>query len=187
MADYKDTLNLPKTAFSMKANLANKEPERLKKWQDNDTYSKIRLARQGQPKYILHDGPPYANGDIHLGNCVNKIIKDFILKTKTMSGFDCPYVPGWDCHGLPIEINVEKKIGRAGQKVSHKEFRQACRDYATTQVDKQKASFIRLGVFGEWDKPYLTINPSFEAGIIRSLAKIMDNGHVQQGFKPVQW
>lgn len=187
MAEYKDTLNLPQTAFSMKANLANKEPERLKKWQDENIYEQIRMSRQGQPKYILHDGPPYANGDIHLGHCVNKIIKDLILKSKNMSGYDTPYVPGWDCHGLPIEINVEKKIGRAGQKVSHAEFRQACREYALKQVDNQKQSFMRLGVFGEWDKPYLTINPEYEAGIIRSLAKIIDNGHLHQGYKPVQW
>lgn len=187
MADYKSTLNLPNTAFSMKANLAQREPERLKAWEDARIYETIRMARQGKPQYILHDGPPYANGDIHIGHCTNKIIKDFILKSKTLSGFDCPYVPGWDCHGLPIEINVEKKVGRAGEKLSHKEFREACRDYAKKQVERQRVDFKRLGVFAEWDNPYLTIDPVFEGNIIRSLAKMIENGHLHQGYKPVHW
>jgi isoleucyl-tRNA synthetase len=187
MVDYKHTLNLPTTAFSMKANLAQREPERLAQWKTQGIYEKIRESRAGETKYILHDGPPYANGDIHLGHAINKILKDFIIKSKTMNGFDCPYVPGWDCHGLPIEINVEKKFGRAGDKLSHKEFREACRQYALSQVDKQREDFIRLGVFGEWDTPYLTINKDYEANIIRSLAKIIENGHLQQGYRPVHW
>lgn len=187
MVDYKHTLNLPNTAFSMKANLSQREPERLAKWREDNIYEKIRQSRSGLEKYILHDGPPYANGDIHLGHAINKIVKDFVIKSKTMSGFDCPYVPGWDCHGLPIEINVEKKMGRAGDKLTHKAFREACKNYALSQVDKQREDFIRLGVFGEWDNPYLTVNPDYEANIIRSLAKIIDNGHLEQGYKPVHW
>ncbi len=187
MTDYKHTLNLPETAFAMKANLSQREPERLKKWQDDHLYEKIRVSRAGAPKYILHDGPPYANGAIHLGHATNKILKDFILKSKTLSGFDCPYVPGWDCHGLPIEINVEKKIGRVGDKVNAAQFRKACREYAMTQVDAQRTEFIRLGVLGDWFHPYLTMDHDFEANVVRSLAKIIANGHLVQGFKPVHW
>ncbi len=187
MVDYKHTLNLPQTAFSMKANLSQREPERLAEWKAADLYNKIRLSRAGEPKYILHDGPPYANGDIHLGHAINKIVKDFVVKSKTLSGFDAPFVPGWDCHGLPIEINVEKKVGRVGDKVSPKAFREACHDYALSQVDKQRQDFIRLGVLGDWDNPYLTINKDYEANIIRSLAKIIENGHLMQGYKPVHW
>lgn len=187
MVDYKQTLNLPHTAFAMKANLSQREPERLAQWTASDLYRKIRLARAGQPQYILHDGPPYANGDIHLGHALNKIIKDFVLKSKTLSGFDCPFVPGWDCHGLPVEINVEKKIGRVGDKITPKAFRDACRSYALSQIDKQREDFKRLGVLADWDKPYLTINKDYEANIIRSLAKIIENGHLVQGYKPVHW
>jgi len=187
MANYKDTLNLPKTAFAMKANLAQREPQMLKKWQQDDLYAQIRAARQGMPKFILHDGPPYANGDIHIGHAVNKILKDVIVKSKTLSGFDAPYVPGWDCHGLPIEHNVEKKVGKAGVKVDHKTFRQKCRDYAERQVAGQMKDFVRLGVFGEWDNPYKTMSFDFEANIIRALGKIVDNGHLVKGFKPVYW
>ncbi len=187
MTNYKETLNLPKTKFSMKANLAQREPERLKQWQEMNVYEVIRESRAGQPKYILHDGPPYANGDIHIGHCVNKIIKDFVLKHKTMSGFDAPYVPGWDCHGLPIEINVEKKVGRAGDKISAEDFRKACREYADKQIDKQRSDFKRLAVFGDWDNPYKTMSPEFESNIIRALAKMIENGHMHQGYKPVHW
>lgn len=187
MVDYKHTLNLPQTAFAMKANLSQREPARLADWQKNKMYEKIREARTGAEKYILHDGPPYANGDIHLGHAINKIVKDFVLKSKTMSGFDCPYVPGWDCHGLPIEINVEKKKGRAGDKLTHAEFREACKTYALSQVDKQREDFIRLAVFADWGNPYLTVNNPYEANIIRSLAKIIENGHLEQGYKPVHW
>ncbi|MBL4826929.1 MAG: isoleucine--tRNA ligase, partial [Spongiibacteraceae bacterium] len=187
MTDYKHTLNLPKTAFPMKANLAQREPAMLKRWQQGKLYEKIREVCQGRKKFILHDGPPYANGQIHLGHALNKIIKDIIVKSKTMSGFDAPYVPGWDCHGLPIELNVEKKIGKAGVKVDASVFRQKCREYAQKQVDGQRESFIRLGVLGEWDNPYLTMSFNNEADIIRSLGKIASNGHLQKGFKPVHW
>ncbi len=187
MTDYKKTLNLPQTSFAMKANLAQREPGFVKQWQKNDVYSAIRKARAGREKFILHDGPPYANGDIHLGHAVNKILKDIIVKSKTLSGFDAPYVPGWDCHGLPIEHRVEKKIGKAGVKVDFKTFRQKCRDYAAKQVEGQKKDFIRLGVLGEWDNPYLTMNKQYEADIIRSLGKIIENGHLQKGYKPVYW
>ena len=187
MSDYKHTLNLPKTAFPMKANLAQREPKTLKRWQDNDLYGKIRAASQGRKPFILHDGPPYANGDIHIGHAVNKILKDMIVKSKTMNGFDAPYVPGWDCHGLPIELNVEKKVGKAGVKVEPSVFRTKCREYAQKQVDGQKKDFIRLGVLGDWGNPYLTMNFNNEADIIRSLGKIAANGHLQKGFKPVHW
>ncbi len=187
MTDYKTTLNLPNTGFAMKANLAQREPDMLKQWQANDLYQQIRAARAGRPQFILHDGPPYANGDIHIGHAVNKILKDVIVKSKTLSGFDAPYVPGWDCHGLPIEHNVEKKIGKAGDKVDVKTFRNKCREYAAKQVDGQKADFVRLGVLGEWNNPYLTMNYQFEADIIRALGKIAENGHLHKGFKPVYW
>lgn len=187
MTDYKSTLNLPVTDFAMKANLAQREPEMLKVWQANKVYEQIRTARKGREQFILHDGPPYANGDIHIGHAVNKILKDIIVKSKTLSGFDAPYVPGWDCHGLPIEHNVEKKIGKAGDRVDVKTFRQKCREYAAKQVEGQKADFIRLGVLGDWDNPYLTMDYKFEADIIRSLGKITENGHLHRGFKPVYW
>lgn len=187
MTDYKQTLNLPKTAFPMKANLAQREPGMLKRWQQENVYQQIRDARADCEKYILHDGPPYANGDIHIGHAVNKVLKDIIVKSKNLSGFDAPYVPGWDCHGLPIEHKVETKIGKAGVKVDYKTFRQKCRDYARRQVDGQRKDFIRLGVFGDWDNPYLTMNFRFEADIIRALGKVIENGHLQRGFKPVYW
>jgi len=187
VTDYKDTLNLADTAFPMRANLAQREPDWLKAWEADDVYGKIRQARIGAPKYILHDGPPYANGQIHLGHAVNKVLKDIIVKSKTLSGFDAPYVPGWDCHGLPIEQKVEAKVGKVGQKVSATEFRGLCREYAKSQVALQMADFKRLGVFGDWDNPYLTMNFSQEANIVRALAKIYDNGHVTRGMKPVNW
>ncbi len=185
--DYKKTLNLPKTAFPMKGNLAQREPERLKQWNESDLYNKIREEFAGKPKFILHDGPPYANGAIHIGHAVNKVLKDIIIKSKSLSGFDAPYVPGWDCHGLPIELMVEKKIGKAGVKVSPAVFRKECRSYATKQVKIQKEEFIRLGILGEWDNPYLTMDFAFEADIVRSLAKIAAKGHLSQGVKPVHW
>ena len=171
----------------MKANLANREPEILKHWDKIDLYKKLREKGKGRPRFILHDGPPYANGDIHIGHAVNKILKDIIVKSKTLSGFDAPYVPGWDCHGLPIELNVEKKVGKVGKKVDAATFRSKCRDYAQKQVDGQRKDFIRLGVIGEWDKPYLTMQYQFEANIIRALGKIAANGHLNKGFKPVHW
>ncbi len=185
--DYKHTLNLPQTSFAMKANLAQREPGMLKTWQEQKLYENIRAARAGRPQFILHDGPPYANGDIHIGHSVNKILKDIIVKSKTLSGFDTPYVPGWDCHGLPIEHNVEKKHGKAGDKLDHKAFRAKCREYAQAQVNGQKKDFVRLGVLGDWDNPYLTMAPQFEADIIRALGRIAANGHLVRGFKPVYW
>ncbi len=185
--DYKKTLNLPTTGFSMKANLAQREPEQLKKWQSTDLYKQIRDVSAGRPKFVLHDGPPYANGEIHIGHAVNKVLKDFIIKSKTLSGFDAPYVPGWDCHGLPIELQVEKKVGKAGVKVSPQVFRNACREYAAKQVEIQKEAFVRLGVFGDWENPYLTMDFAFEADIVRSLGRIAANGHIVKGAKPVHW
>ena len=187
MSDYKPTLNLPNTDFPMRGDLAKREPAMLKHWQDIDLYQKIRDTSKGRKSFILHDGPPYANGDIHIGHAVNKILKDIIVKSKTVSGFDAPYIPGWDCHGLPIEHKVEQMIGKAGTKVTHKEFRAKCREYALTQVNGQKKDFIRLGVMGDWDKPYLTMNFETEANIVRALGKIADNGHLVKGFKPVYW
>ncbi len=187
MSDYKHTLNLPETAFAMRANLAQREPQMLAKWTEADLYGKIRAAKKGKPSFILHDGPPYANGNIHIGHAVNKILKDIIVKAKTLADFDAPYVPGWDCHGLPIELVVEKKYGKPGTKLTAAEFRQKCREYAATQIDAQRTDFIRLGVLGDWQNPYRTMDFDFEANIIRSLAKIIGNGHLQQGFKPVHW
>ncbi|MBT7410451.1 MAG: isoleucine--tRNA ligase [Methylococcales bacterium] len=187
MADYKNTLNLPRTSFSMKANLSQREPKMLKHWQEIDLYSKIREFSVGREKFILHDGPPYANGEIHIGHAVNKILKDIIVKSQTFNGFDAPYVPGWDCHGLPIELNVEKKVGKVGKKVDASGFRKKCREYALKQVERQKTDFVRLGILGDWDKPYLTMNFKTEADIVRSLGAIVKNGHVTQGAKPVHW
>jgi len=187
MTDYKDTLNLPKTSFAMKGNLAQREPQMLKQWEKQNIYQQIRDARKNSPKFILHDGPPYANGDIHIGHAVNKILKDIIIKSKTLSGFDVPFIPGWDCHGLPIEHQVEKKIGKAGAKKTHKEFRDACRVYADKQVDKQRTDFKRLGIFADWDKPYRTMDFHFEADIVRAIGKIYSQGHIVRGFKPVYW
>lgn len=182
--DYKKTLNLPDTPFPMRGDLARREPAMLKSWQEKKLYQKIRTVSQRRPKFILHDGPPYANGDIHIGHAVNKILKDIIIKSKTLSGFDAPYVPGWDCHGLPIEHQIEKKHGK---HLPANEVRQLCRVFAQQQVDRQKADFIRLGVLGDWEHPYLTMNHTTEAGIIRALGKVYQNGHLYQGQKPVNW
>jgi len=187
VTDYKSTLNLPKTAFPMKGNLAQREPQRLKRWEEMDLYAKQREVAKGRPKFILHDGPPYANGEIHIGHAVNKVLKDIIVKSRGLDGFDAPYVPGWDCHGLPIELQVEKKAGKPGHKLTAAEFRKACRIYAGKQVDKQRTDFKRLGVTGDWENPYLTMDYHFEADIIRTLGRIVENGHVQKGFKPVHW
>jgi isoleucyl-tRNA synthetase len=185
--NYKDTLNLPKTAFPMKGNLAQREPEMLARWESEGLYQKIRAACAGRPKFILHDGPPYANGEIHIGHAVNKVLKDIIVKSRTLAGFDAPYVPGWDCHGLPIELQVEKKIGKPGQKVSAAEFREACRDYAHEQIDRQRQDFKRLGVLGDWDDPYLTMSYGQEADIVRAVGRIVERGHISKGAKPVHW
>ncbi|WP_281560158.1 isoleucine--tRNA ligase [Thalassomonas sp. RHCl1] len=187
MSDYKHTLNLPDTPFPMKGNMANREPQMLKDWAGKDLYGKIRAAKKGKKSFILHDGPPYANGDIHLGHSVNKILKDIIVKSKTLSDFNSPFVPGWDCHGLPIELMVEKKVGKPGHKVTPAQFREKCREYAIKQVNGQREDFKRLGVFADWEKPYLTMDFDTEANIIRALGKIAENGHLQQGFKPVHW
>ncbi|AYN28878.1 MULTISPECIES: isoleucine--tRNA ligase [Buttiauxella] len=187
MSDFKSTLNLPETGFPMRGDLAKREPGMLARWNDDDLYGIIRNAKKGKKSFILHDGPPYANGSIHIGHSVNKILKDIIVKSKGLSGFDSPYVPGWDCHGLPIELKVEQLIGKPGEKVSAAEFRAACRKYAAEQVDGQRADFIRLGVLGDWSRPYLTMDFKTEANIIRALGKIVGNGHLHKGAKPVHW
>ena len=186
--NYRDTLNLPETDLSMKAGLPRKEPEILDFWDNIDIYKRIRDLRNNSDNFILHDGPPYANGSIHLGHSVNKILKDITIKSKTLLGKNAPYVPGWDCHGLPIELNVEKKHGKRSELVQDKKkFQEACKEYALTQIDNQKNDFIRLGVFGEWDNPYKSLDSSFEADAVRSLGKIFEGGHLQKGEKPVHW
>ncbi|SUB08507.1 isoleucine--tRNA ligase [Pantoea agglomerans] len=187
MSDYKSTLNLPETGFPMRGDLAKREPGMLQRWYADNLYGIIREAKKGKNTFILHDGPPYANGSIHIGHSVNKILKDIIVKSKGMAGYDSPYVPGWDCHGLPIEHKVEQMIGKPGEKVTAAEFREACRKYAAEQVEGQKADFIRLGVLGDWDRPYLTMDFGTEANIIRALSKIIGNGHLHKGAKPVHW
>ena len=187
MSDYKDTLNLPRTDFPMRGNLARREPEMLARWSELDLYAKLRERRAGAERFVLHDGPPYANGSIHIGHAVNKILKDMVVKSRNLMGYDAPYVPGWDCHGLPIEHKVEQDIGKAGDRVDYKTFRQACRDYANEQVSGQREEFIRLGVLGDWYNPYLTLDPKVEADIVRSLGRIIDNGHLERGFRPVYW
>ncbi|VWX30995.1 isoleucyl-tRNA synthetase [Moraxellaceae bacterium 17A] len=195
--DYKDTLNLADTVFPMRGDLAKREPKWLEQWFADDVYAQIRSARQGREKYVLHDGPPYANGQIHLGHVVNKVLKDMIVKYKTLDGYDAPYVPGWDCHGLPIEQKVEGIVGKVGQPhkdkskngaiVTSTEFRGACRDYAKSQIDLQMVDFKRLGVLGDWENPYLTMNFKQEADTVRALAEIYKNGHITRGMKPVNW
>ena len=187
MADYKNTVNLPDTAFAMKADLARREPEMLAWWEEHRTYEKLRAIAADRPKFILHDGPPYANGAIHIGHAVNKILKDIIVKSRTLDGFDAPYVPGWDCHGLPIEHAVEKVRGREMKQLDAKAFRQACREFALEQIDVQRKDFIRLGVMGDWFNPYLTLAPRYEAEQLRAFAQIIRNGHLYKGYKPVHW
>jgi len=184
MADYKNTLNLPDTPFPMRGDLAKREPGWVQKWQQTDLYQRIRKAAAGRPKFVLHDGPPYANGDIHIGHAVNKILKDMVVKTKSLAGYDAPYVPGWDCHGLPIEHQVEKLHGK---NVEPNQFRKLCRDFAQGQIERQRKDFIRLGVLGDWFDPYLTMNFRTEADIIRSLGRIQQRGYLYQGAKPVHW
>src|SRR5277367_1161884 len=171
----------------MKADLANREPRMLAAWERDGLYHKIRAAAKGRPTFILTDGPPYANGIIHLGHAVNKILKDIVVKSRTLDGYDAPYVPGWDCHGLPIEMQVEKTHGRVGQKIDAKAFRAACREYAHKQVDAQRSDFKRLGILGDWERPYLTMMPRYEAEQLRAFSLIIKNGHVYKGFKPVHW
>ncbi|MGA8260307.1 MAG: isoleucine--tRNA ligase [Arenicellales bacterium] len=187
MSDYKDTINLPSTGFPMRGNLAKREPEILAYWQEIDLYGKLREQGAGREKFILHDGPPYANGVIHIGHAVNKVLKDIIVKSRTLSGFDSPYVPGWDCHGLPIEHEVEKIHGREEARRDPRAFRKLCRAYATEQIESQKRDFIRLGVVGDWDDPYLTMAPATEANTVRALGRILDKGHLYYGLMPVYW
>ncbi len=187
MVDYKSTVNLPQTDFPMKGDLARREPEMLKWWAEENIYGKLRKIARGRPTFILTDGPPYANGAIHLGHAINKVLKDIVVKSRTLDGYDAPYVPGWDCHGLPIEHQIEKTRGKEIKKLEPRAFRQACRDYAMEQVDVQREDFKRLGVMGDWDRPYLTMLPQFEAEQLRAFAQIIRNGHVYKGSKPVHW
>lgn len=185
--DYKNTLNLPKTNFPMRANLPKKEPETLRHWEETGIYDKIIQTAQGRPKYILHDGPPYANGHIHLGTALNKILKDMIVKSRFMAGYNSDYVPGWDCHGLPIEHQVDKELGKAKTQMTEVEVRKKCREYATGFIDIQRKEFQRLGVFGEWQDPYLTMNYKYQASIVRELGHFFESGAVYRGKKPVYW
>ncbi|WP_045727118.1 isoleucine--tRNA ligase [Xanthomonas sp. GPE 39] len=185
--DYKATLHLPATDFPMRGDLPKREPDTLARWESEGLYAQLRDNARGRPLFVLHDGPPYANGAIHLGHAVNKILKDIIVKSKYLSGFDAPYIPGWDCHGLPIEIAIEKSFGKVGVKLDAVQFRQKCREYANAQIDLQRRDFKRLGVIGDWDNPYRTLDFHFEANEIRALAKIVDNGHLTRGVKPVHW
>ncbi|MEI2796550.1 isoleucine--tRNA ligase [Pseudoxanthomonas sp. F11] len=185
--DYKATLHLPATDFPMRGDLPKREPDTLDRWERQGLYAQLRENAKGRPLFVLHDGPPYANGAIHLGHAVNKILKDIIVKSKYLAGFDAPYIPGWDCHGLPIEIAIEKKFGKVGVKLDAVEFRQKCREYAESQIDLQRRDFKRLGVIGDWDNPYKTLDFRFEANEIRALAKIVANGHLTRGVKPVHW
>lgn len=186
-SDYKNTLNLPRTDFSMKANLSQREPETLRQWKESKIYQKIREISKGRPKFILHDGPPYANGHIHIGHCLNKILKDVIVKSKTMFGFDSYFVPGWDCHGLPIEYQVTKDLGSKKKTTSKAEIRRLCRRYAERFVDIQREEFQRIGVFGDWEHPYLTMSRSYEATIARELGNFIKTGNLYRGKKPVYW
>ncbi|HJT61601.1 MAG TPA: isoleucine--tRNA ligase [Burkholderiales bacterium] len=184
MADYKDTLNLPETPFPMRGDLARREPLWVKEWQEKGLYRRLRAVAKGRPRFVLHDGPPYANGDIHIGTAVNKILKDVIVKSKTLAGFDAPYVPGWDCHGMPIEVQIEKKHGK---NLPAAETQRLCRAFATEQIERQRQDFRRLGVLGDWEHPYLTMAPGNEADEIRVLGKLLEKGYVYRGLKPVNW
>jgi isoleucyl-tRNA synthetase len=187
MADWKDTLNLPRTGFPMKANLPTSEPEVLARWAEMDLYGKIRAKREGAPKFVLHDGPPYANGQIHLGTALNKLLKDFVVKSRSMAGFDAPYVPGYDCHGLPIELKVDRELGPKKREMSVADFRRACRAYADRFIGVMTQEFQRLGILGDWEHPYLTMNFKYQAAIARSLGKFVEKGLVYKGKKPVHW
>ncbi|MDY6946896.1 MAG: isoleucine--tRNA ligase [Pseudomonadota bacterium] len=185
--DYKQTINLPQTEFPMKADLARREPDMLKRWEQGQTYAKLREIAKGRPTFILQDGPPYANGAIHLGHAINKVLKDIVVKSRSMDGFDAPYVPGWDCHGLPIEHQIEKTRGKEVKSLDPRAFRQACREFAMSQINGQREDFKRLGVMGDWDRPYITMAPKYEAEQLRAFADILRNGHVYKGLKPVHW
>ena len=185
--DYKATLNLPRTDFPMKANLPQREPELLAWWEEQRLYQRLQDGGQGRPLYVLHDGPPYANGRIHIGHALNKILKDIIVKSKTMAGFHVPYVPGWDCHGLPIEHQVLKELGEKKNTLDTLAIRKLCREYAEKYVTIQRDEFKRLGVLGDWDHPYLTLNPEYEATILREFGTFVEKGGVYKGLKPVLW
>ncbi|HET7844981.1 MAG TPA: class I tRNA ligase family protein, partial [Xanthomonadales bacterium] len=185
--DYKATIHLPETAFPMKGDLANREPPMVAAWESSGLYQRLQDHARARPTFVLHDGPPYANGQIHIGHVVNKVLKDIVVKSRLIGGYRAPYVPGWDCHGLPIEIAVEKEVGKVGQKVDARTFRQKCREYASKQIDGQRADFKRLGILGDWDKPYRTMDFKYEADMLRALARIVANGHVVRGAKPVYW
>ena len=185
--DLKKTVHLPQTGFSMKANLGQLEPKLLAQWEATGLYGRIREARQGRPPYILHDGPPYANGNIHLGHALNKLLKDFIVRLKTMEGYDSPYVPGWDCHGLPIEFQVDNELGSKKAGMTQVEIRAACRKYATKYVELQRKDFMRLGILGRWQDPYLTMSAEYEATIAEAFVEFLERGYVYKGLKPVNW
>src|SRR6186713_2429538 len=185
--EWKDTVNLPRTAFPMKASLQTAEPEALARWKAMDLYGQIRQKRRGAPKFVLHDGPPYANGQIHLGTALNKILKDFVVKSRSMAGFDAPYVPGYDCHGLPIELRVERELGPKRREMAMADFRRACRAYAERFIVVMTEEFKRLGVFGDWDHPYVTMNFRYQAAIARALGRVVEQGLVYKGKKPVHW
>src|SRR5215469_15901452 len=186
--EYKNTLNLPRTDFPMKAELTAREPERLKKWNAAQLYKKIQEARAGREKFVLHDGPPFANGDVHIGTALNKTLKDIIVKYKTLRGFSAPYVPGWDCHGLPIEFKVSQELRKAGDTTADPAtIRKACDAYARKYIDIQRTQFKRLGVLGDWENPYLTLNKEYEADELRLFADIVEKGFVYRGKKPVYW
>jgi isoleucyl-tRNA synthetase len=187
MPDWKDTLDLPRTTFPMKASLQATEPRMLAHWAEMDLYGRIRASRKGQPKFVLHDGPPYANGRVHIGTALNKVLKDFIVKSKTMAGYDAPYVPGWDCHGLPIELKVDRELGPKKRAMTTGDFRRECRRYAERFVDIQRKDFTRLGIFGSWNEPYLTMNYAYQASIVRALGGFVEQGLVYKGKKPVHW
>jgi isoleucyl-tRNA synthetase len=186
-SDYKKTLNLPQTTFAMKANLPQNEPRRLEQWRSLDLYQRVRQKSQGRPKFVLHDGPPYANGAIHIGHALNKILKDIVVKSRTMLGFDSPYVPGWDCHGLPIEHEVRKELGKKRNEMSPADFRRACREFAAKYINIQREDFIRLGVLGDWFRPYTTMSFDYEAEIAAALGRFFQTGMVYKGLKPVHW
>nr|NIS44124.1 class I tRNA ligase family protein [Desulfuromonadales bacterium] len=185
--DYKDTLNLPQTEFPMRGNLPNREPEFISKWQEIGLNEKIEAAGAGRPVFTLHDGPPYANGHIHIGHALNKILKDIVIKSKRMQGFYTPYVPGWDCHGLPIELKVDKELGKKKREMSKAEIRKECRAYAEKWINIQCEEFQRLGIFGDWDNPYLTMTTDYEAATARELARFAERGGMYKGKKPVHW
>src|SRR5215813_2760607 len=185
--DPKSTVNLPKTDFPMKANLPQNEPKILARWEEMGIYERIRESRKGAPLYVLHDGPPYANGLIHLGTALDKCLKDFVVKSKNMAGFDAPYVPGWDCHGLPIEIKVDESLGRKKLEMAPLQVRLECRKYAEKYVGLQRDQFKRLGVLGRWDDPYLTMSAQYESVIVQTFFQFLENGFVYKGLKPVYW